>query len=50
MSRAVRFGWPVATGQPLPVSGGGIPANAILNSTGGYVRNASGGYVTRSYT
>ena len=28
----------------------GIPTTAIRTATGGYVRNASGGYVLRSYT
>jgi len=34
----------------VPSGGGGVPSAAILNASGSYVRNQSGGYVLRSYT
>ena len=48
-SRAITNGWPIAAGQPVQ-NGGDVPVQAILNASGGNVRNDSGGYVLRSYT
>jgi|GEM_PF-5636898 len=48
-SRAITNGWPIAPGQ-LVQNGGDVPIQTVLNASGGNVRNASGGYVLRSYT